>query len=190
MSRRRRAPVRVDGLLARWIRRKNLAEDFSRHELAVRWGELVGDRLAKRTRPRPLADDGTLTIVVASSAWLNELSFLREELRARINERLGRVAVTGVRLVVGRLSARGRRSAKVDRPDPQSGERAAWAERVAARDIPPEAVADEELRERIRAARSAQLVAGGPRGAVGGRSRSADSRETEPPPTKDPRRSG
>jgi hypothetical protein len=51
--------------------------------LEAAWPALVGQDLAKRTRPRAW-HDRTLSIDVCSHLWLQELSFRREELRRRI----------------------------------------------------------------------------------------------------------
>ena len=47
------------------------------------WRRVVGSKIAARTRVGRLSR-GTLTIKVASSAWSNELSFLREDLTGRL----------------------------------------------------------------------------------------------------------
>lgn len=51
--------------------------------LEAAWPALVGQDLARRTRPRAW-QDRTLSIDVCSHLWLQELSFRREELRRRI----------------------------------------------------------------------------------------------------------
>ena len=51
--------------------------------LEAAWPTLVGVEMARRTRPRAWGD-GTLHIDVSSHAWVQELSFHREELLGRI----------------------------------------------------------------------------------------------------------
>jgi hypothetical protein len=53
--------------------------------LEAAWPALVGDDLARRTRPRAW-QERTLCIDVCSHLWLQELSFRREELRRRIQQ--------------------------------------------------------------------------------------------------------
>jgi hypothetical protein len=64
------------------------------------WAEAVGHRIAERARPLGL-EHGVLTIRAATSVWANELSFLSDELLARLRER--GVDVKELRFRVGPL---------------------------------------------------------------------------------------
>jgi hypothetical protein len=111
MRRRRRrhqaeaAPI--GALLARWLAERKLSGDLRPYRIAERWTEIVGERIAARTRPQGLRG-GVLTVAVASASWLNELAFLRTELTARINAILGVGWVQAVRLVAGPVPGRAR----------------------------------------------------------------------------------
>jgi len=52
------------------------------------WSELVGPKIAQRTRPDGVTDR-MLWVEVATSAWLHELNLLRPQLLACLLERLG-----------------------------------------------------------------------------------------------------
>lgn len=52
------------------------------------WTELVGARIAQRTRPDGIVDR-ILWVEVATSAWLHELNLLRPQLLAGLRSRLG-----------------------------------------------------------------------------------------------------
>jgi predicted nucleic acid-binding Zn ribbon protein len=56
------------------------------------WTELVGARIAQRTRPDGIVDR-VLWVEVATSAWLHELNLLRMQLIAGLRERLGEPAL-------------------------------------------------------------------------------------------------
>lgn len=56
--------------------------------LLTEWAELVGPKIAQRTRPDGI-NDRVLWIEVASSAWLHELNLLRPQITAGLVERLG-----------------------------------------------------------------------------------------------------
>jgi hypothetical protein len=85
----------VDGLLSE--------EVFSRGipvaELASRWTEIVGPRLAAATAPMAL-DGGVLTVGVNSGPWGAQARFLHEEIRRKADEALGGGRVSGVRIEV------------------------------------------------------------------------------------------
>jgi len=113
------------------------------------WTKIVGARIAARTRVGGLRR-GTLTIKVASSAWSNELSFLKPNLIAK----LGRAGhdINDIRFVVDNITEA--ISARPGRP----GTRAA-----AAISLPPELISrlekveDPNLRAAIAAAARASL---------------------------------
>jgi hypothetical protein len=147
-------PLRLHDVLASWLRRQKPDAELRQYEIWTRWAELVGERLAARTQPHSLRE-GVLSVLVASSAWLNELSFMRGDLVRRINEVIGASTVTAIRLFSGPVRALPR-FVKVEpvQPPPEV-------------ELPPEYIAEVEhemasvedptLREAIRGARLAQL---------------------------------
>jgi predicted nucleic acid-binding Zn ribbon protein len=56
------------------------------------WVELVGPKIAQRTRPDGVTDR-ILWVEVATSAWLHELNLLRPQLLASLQDRLGTPAL-------------------------------------------------------------------------------------------------
>ncbi|GIW42057.1 MAG: hypothetical protein KatS3mg076_2634 [Candidatus Binatia bacterium] len=62
--------------------------DFDAYRLWSFWDEVVGPGIARRAQPR-LVRRGILHVGVSSHAWMQELEFHKEEIRARLNERLG-----------------------------------------------------------------------------------------------------
>jgi predicted nucleic acid-binding Zn ribbon protein len=153
--RRRSEPEAVSNVLSRWLGRQQIQAELCQYALWTKWDEIAGERLAARTRPTSLRD-GQLTLVVASSAWLNELSFLRGELVRRINEVLGREEVKTIRFLAGIVPPPKPRFTRepAARPDPRrepSPEEASEAARSV------EAVPDRELAGAILRARLAWL---------------------------------
>jgi len=63
------------------------------------WREVVGAQTARNTRPL-LVRRGELLVAVSSSTWAQELSLMRSQLLARLNERLGDEVIHGIRFVV------------------------------------------------------------------------------------------
>jgi hypothetical protein len=100
-----------------WIRRKAQPHRLPLYRVIYRWAQLVGPRIAERTRPVGW-HRGTLTVAVASSAWLNELSFMRAELLERINAELGKDTVRTLRLVTADLPPPRPRAAAAPPPEP------------------------------------------------------------------------
>ncbi|MCE1227859.1 MAG: DUF721 domain-containing protein, partial [Geobacteraceae bacterium] len=70
------------------------------------WDQAVGPAIAARTRPLRLVG-GVLTVVVASGPWMQQLSFMKTELRDRINTTLGDERVREIVLKAGRIQQDG-----------------------------------------------------------------------------------
>lgn len=66
------------------------------------WERAVGPAIAARTRPLRISG-GVLTILVASGPWMQQLSFMKAELCARINGQLGEERVREIVLKSGRI---------------------------------------------------------------------------------------
>jgi hypothetical protein len=65
-----------------------LSDEIRAGRLITEWTELVGPKIAQRTRPDGI-HDRTLWIEVATSAWMHELNLLRAQLVQGLFERLG-----------------------------------------------------------------------------------------------------
>jgi predicted nucleic acid-binding Zn ribbon protein len=85
----------VDGLM----RERVFSRGMPVAELASRWPEIVGERLAAETAPAAL-EQGVLTVEVSSGPWGAQAKFLHEEIRGKADEALGGEQVRQVRIVV------------------------------------------------------------------------------------------
>lgn len=65
-----------------------LAVGFLRLKLEVQWAETVGPRLAKMTAPAAY-HNGVLEVWVAHSTWMQELWYVKDEIRLKVNKTLG-----------------------------------------------------------------------------------------------------
>lgn len=155
---RRGAPQHASQWLGGVLDRYGIQRELREHRLLSHWREVVGERVADRTNPDGLSG-GVLWVRVHSSPWLNELSFLKDDIVRRANEVCGRQLVREVRFHLGnrRASAddtlaptvRIRRPPARERPLPPP----ARGESLARIDAETEGVADPDLRAAIREAR-------------------------------------
>ena len=128
-----------------------IADEVRAGRLVTEWIELVGPKIAQRTRPDGV-HDRILWIEVATSAWLQELNLLKPQLLGNLVERLGeprlfddlkfRLAGRGNKKPLVMPRARPRPVPK-PLPPPASGE----ARENIVREVA--SVDDEELRELI-----------------------------------------
>ncbi len=81
--------TRVGDLVGELLERKGLGTQIRRMGALDAWEEAVGEKIAGVTRARSVAAS-TLFVEVRSSAWLNELSLMKEALLERVNTALER----------------------------------------------------------------------------------------------------
>ena len=67
---------------------RGLTDDVRAQRALAEWSDLVGAKIAARTRPLDLRER-VLRVEVASSAWLHELNLLKPQLVAGLHDRLG-----------------------------------------------------------------------------------------------------
>ena len=63
------------------------------------WPEIVGQQLADVTRAKGV-EESALFVEVRSSAWLTELSMMKDEFLERVNDRLGDAAIERIVFVL------------------------------------------------------------------------------------------
>jgi predicted nucleic acid-binding Zn ribbon protein len=97
MKRPRSRPDRVGDALRHVLQR---IDPERRLELFRMWAAEVGPAIAARSEPAGFRD-GVLSVRVNGAAWMQELQFVKEEIRARLNVRLGGEVVRDVYFVSG-----------------------------------------------------------------------------------------
>jgi hypothetical protein len=85
--------------------------------LSVGWAEIVGGDVAANSAPLRIAN-GTLLVVVPSSAWSHQLSFLSERIVTAVAERLPAAGVERLRFRVGTVPKRGHARRRGPAPAP------------------------------------------------------------------------
>lgn len=73
--------------------------------IAQCWTKVVGPEIASRTEPDGFSR-GTLRVRASTAAWQNELTFLKAQIRDKLNELLGSALVKDIRVVGGSLRPR------------------------------------------------------------------------------------
>ncbi len=70
------------------LQHHGIAEQVRGQRVLTEWSELVGPKVAARTRPEGISDR-VLWVEVVSSAWLHELNMLKAQLLKGLIERMG-----------------------------------------------------------------------------------------------------
>ncbi len=109
-----RPPARPDRLaepLARVLQRIDPEHRLRAYRLWSFWAEEVGPAIAARAEPAGYRS-GVLSVRVSSAPWMQELQFMKEVLRERLNARLGEPLIRDIYFVSGATAGtRGRRPA-------------------------------------------------------------------------------
>jgi predicted nucleic acid-binding Zn ribbon protein len=77
------------------IKDLHLGKTLLQYKVMEDWGKYVGDRIAHVTTPERVVE-GKLIVKVKSSAWRNELTFMKREIIAKINERFNEEIITDI----------------------------------------------------------------------------------------------
>ncbi len=94
----------ISPLLKAMSKNLGLEKEVKLFRLKEGWPDIVGHAIASHTAPQAIRYH-VMTLHVDGAAWLHELSFLKEEIRQKINRQLGNEAVRSLRLKIGPVSA-------------------------------------------------------------------------------------
>jgi len=94
-----RQPTRLGEVLTSALRTLPGGAALADFALWSRWDDIVGEVLARHARPMRLRR-GVLLVHVDDSLWMQELQFLKDDLRNRLNTALDRPAVREIFLVL------------------------------------------------------------------------------------------
>ena len=78
----------VQSVLSRALKRYGLDRNIARYQFVLHWKDIVGEDIAKRSKPDSLRN-GTLVVSVSSSAWAQELSFYKGVILQRLKKFIG-----------------------------------------------------------------------------------------------------
>ena len=119
---------RLGDILDRAVRRLPLRQRLDDYAVWQVWDDAVGPAAARNARPERIRN-GTLFVKVRAATWMQQLQYTKDIMVERLNQRLGREAVTNIFFVVGEIPAETRpevadapRSAAVDAtrlPEPE-----------------------------------------------------------------------
>jgi len=92
--------ARAGSVLADLVDRLPFRDRLREHDVWNVWADVVGPLLASKAEPVRI-EEGKLFVRVANSAWMQELQYLKDDIRGRLNHRLGASVVRGLYLVLG-----------------------------------------------------------------------------------------
>lgn len=100
---RMRYPKPLSDLLQEGLAGLGLAGRLAEIDIWRLWPDVVGQAIASRSQPLRIIN-GTLTVVVSSGPWMQELSFHKQLMKEKLNDRLGSEIVREIILKSGRVA--------------------------------------------------------------------------------------
>jgi predicted nucleic acid-binding Zn ribbon protein len=89
-------PHLLASVLKKYIHSKPFGENLLKIEVLSQWDEICPPIIAKHAKPVGFKNK-KLSLEVNSSAWLNELTFFKEDLITELNQRAGKKVIKEIR---------------------------------------------------------------------------------------------
>jgi len=89
---------KLGGAIGRLIEGLGYSERLSEQKAVELWPSVAGEGISAVSRAVGI-NDGVLTVRVRNSVWRNELVYLADEIRARLNGELGRELVKKIKFL-------------------------------------------------------------------------------------------
>ena len=113
----RQRPGRVADALRQVVQRIDPDRRLAAYRVWTFWADEVGPAVAARAEPAAFRD-GVLSVRVAGAAWMQELQFMKEDLRQRLNQRLGADLIRDIYFVSGAVRSAPRTAAPPTAAEP------------------------------------------------------------------------
>jgi len=101
--RRRRKQTQLQSIgevLFSVLKKRGMTSKIEENALVKLWPKAVGPQIASKTKPDCLRG-GTLFVKTISSVWVQQLHFIKEEIREKLNKLSGKSAIKEIRFLVG-----------------------------------------------------------------------------------------
>jgi hypothetical protein len=101
--RRRNHQIRlqpIGEILYAAFKRRGMAAKLEENAVLKFWPKAVGNQIAIQTQPDVLRG-GTLFVKTTSSVWVQQLHFMKEEIRQKLNDLAGKSVIKEIRFSVG-----------------------------------------------------------------------------------------
>jgi predicted nucleic acid-binding Zn ribbon protein len=94
------------------FKKRGMTSKIKEHTIRKLWPKAVGPQIASQTQPDSLRN-GTLFVKTVSSVWVQQLHFIKEEIRGKLNELAGESLIKEIRFIVGHTLVREREAENI-----------------------------------------------------------------------------
>lgn len=95
------------------LKKRGMGSKIEENKLRKLWPKAVGTHTASQTEPDALRN-GTLFVKTVSSVWVQQLHFMKEEIREKLNALSGKPLVKEIRFLVGHSLVQEKEKERVD----------------------------------------------------------------------------
>lgn len=95
-------PSPVSEILERLFNRLNIDKKLKEMKALKLWEEVTGDKISRHSYPL-FVRKGNLFVRVDSSGWLTQLTYLKNEIISRLNQRLGGSSIKNIYFRLGEI---------------------------------------------------------------------------------------
>ena len=90
----------IGEILFATFKKRGMAAKLEENSIFKFWPKAVGEKIALQTRPDCLRNK-TLFVKTTSSVWVQQLHFMKEEIREKLNEMAGKAVIKEIRFTIG-----------------------------------------------------------------------------------------
>ena len=90
-------PKQIGGIIQKTLVRLGLWDSVQEERLLTDWENLVGDKIARYTKPVNF-QDGELWLIVEDPVWRTQIFNIKEALISMLNEKLGKRTIQRIRI--------------------------------------------------------------------------------------------
>ena len=95
-------PRRIRRILNATLRKLGLEKRIKECAILSFWNDAVGENIASHTKPVKVYD-GRMTVLVESSSWTQELTFLKSGIMERLNSTIGKKVIKDIYFKIGEV---------------------------------------------------------------------------------------
>jgi len=88
--------VSIGEALAGFFRNQGMEKRLREADIVRLWRDIAGEAISAKTEAQKVKD-GILYVKVLDAAWRNELTYLRMDLRNKLNEKIGKNLLKDIR---------------------------------------------------------------------------------------------
>jgi Zn-ribbon-containing, possibly RNA-binding protein and truncated derivatives len=90
----------IGEILFATLKRRGMAAKLEENAVLKHWPEAVGRQIVLQTQPDCLKN-GTLFVKTTASVWVQQLHFMKEDIRRKLNDLAGKETVKDIRFSIG-----------------------------------------------------------------------------------------